>query len=64
MFNSPYNKEFWDKYSENTSDCMSSLESLTIEDILQKSKAPSIDFLKWASKELELTIIGGSIPYK
>jgi omega-amidase len=64
MFNCPYNKEFWDSYSENTSDCLTQLDSLSFEDIMTTSKSPSIDLFKWASKKLDMTIIGGSIPYK
>ena len=64
MFNCPYNKQFWDSYSENVSHCIPNLDSLSFEDIITTSKSPSIDLLKWASKKLDLTIIGGSIPYK
>lgn len=64
MFNSPYNKEYWNDLAENIEECLPSLDSIELDHIIQHSKAPTIDMLKWASKRLSMTIIGGSIPYK
>lgn len=63
MFNSPYQLDLFHSYAENEKNCLESVHKLSLEEILSDSKAPTIDFLKWASQSLEMTIVGGSIAY-
>jgi omega-amidase len=60
MFNCPYNPPLFKEYSEKWEDVekkeFSSFESLL------KTETPSVNFLKFASKKLDVMLIGGSIP--
>ena len=60
MFNVPYNLELFKDYAEKLENSSQYISSNF--DIIMNSKAPSIDFLKFASDKLQLLLIGGSIP--
>ena len=61
MFNCPYNPPLFKSYSEKIEDIENNKQ--TPKDILNfPGPAPTIDFLKFASKELDILLIGGSIP--
>lgn len=58
MFSCPYNNHMFQPYSESLAD----LPLKSGQDFLETSKCPSIEFLREASRELGILLIGGSVP--
>ena len=61
MFNCPYNPPLFKNYSEKLEDSQK-IKTDSLTKLLSTSKSPTIDFLKFASKSLNILLIGGSIP--
>lgn len=60
MFNCPYNINLFKSYAESVNDLND--KDRGMDSILSDSKSPSIEFLRRASQEFNILLVGGSIP--